>query len=182
MMRAMREPPFARPRWLFPVDPGAGGGLLDPVVVASLMLLVANDHVLKQAARGTPWSLVTGKLSDVAGLVFLPVLVVAASELVDAWRGRFRGPSPRRAVLIAAVVALAFTAMKTFDVVGGAYAWVLAFLQWPARAFVFWLSSRPLPALAPVAHVVDPTDVIAIVGVLFVVRQTRRRAQARVSA
>lgn len=157
---------------------GAGSGLLHPVVVVSLAVLLLNDHVWKGLARGTPWSLLTGKLSDVAGLVFLPVLVVAGLEVLAAWRGRYRGPSSRQAVVVAVVVAALFVAMKTNDHAGAAYAWTLAALQWPARALMAWLSSTSTPTLRPVAHVVDPTDVIGVVGVWWVVWQTRRRASA----
>lgn len=45
--------------------------LAAPVPVLSLVVLVLNDHVLKQAWPG----LVTGKLSDVAGLVVAPLLL-----------------------------------------------------------------------------------------------------------
>jgi hypothetical protein len=160
------------------VDVGAGGGLLDPVVVTSLALLLLNDHVFKGLARGTPWAVLTGKLSDVAGLVFLPVLVVAGLELLATWRRRFSGPSPRQAVVVAVVVGLVFTAMKTSDTVGAAYAWTLAALQWPFRAVVMAVAGAPLPALRPVAHVVDPTDVVGVVGAAYVVWQTRRRVGA----
>lgn len=47
--------------------------LLHPAFVAAVAVLLVNDHVLKAAALG----LVTGKLSDIAGLVVLPVLVCA---------------------------------------------------------------------------------------------------------
>jgi hypothetical protein len=160
-------------------DAGPGGGLLHPVVVVSLAVLLLNDHVLKGLARGTPWSLVTGKLSDIAGLVFLPVLVVAAFEVLAVVRGHHRGPSPRQALIVAVIVAVVFVAMNTNHHAGAAYAWSLAALQWPARALVAWLSSTPTPTLRPVAHVVDPTDVIGVVGVWWVVWQTRCRASAR---
>src|SRR5690606_12043567 len=45
--------------------------LCHPVTVASVIVLLLNDHVLKQAWPG----FVTGKLSDVAGLVVAPPLV-----------------------------------------------------------------------------------------------------------
>lgn len=45
--------------------------LAAPASVLSLVVLALNDHVLKQAWPG----LVTGKLSDVAGLVFAPLLL-----------------------------------------------------------------------------------------------------------
>ena len=42
-----------------------------PLSVAALVLLALNDHVLKQAWPG----FVTGKLSDVAGLVVAPLVL-----------------------------------------------------------------------------------------------------------
>ncbi|MBQ1055534.1 hypothetical protein KBX35_12140 [Micromonospora sp. C32] len=48
-----------------------------PVTVLSLIVLVLNDHVLKAAFPG----LVTGKLSDVAGLVLAPPLVAVLVTL-----------------------------------------------------------------------------------------------------
>ena len=59
--------------------------LLHPVFVGGLLLLLLNDHYLK-AAYGNWW---TGKLSDLAGVVFLPLL----------WRAVFGG-SARTAVLV----------------------------------------------------------------------------------
>ena len=49
-----------------------------PVTAGALAVLVVNDHVLKQAWPG----LVTGKLSDVAGLVVAPPLVALLLALV----------------------------------------------------------------------------------------------------
>ncbi|MGC4893222.1 hypothetical protein [Micromonospora sp. DT31] len=49
-----------------------------PVTVLALVVLVVNDHVLKAAHPG----LVTGKVSDVAGLVFAPALVAVLVTLV----------------------------------------------------------------------------------------------------
>ncbi|MFD6612517.1 hypothetical protein ACFWD1_26955 [Micromonospora chalcea] len=49
-----------------------------PVTVLALVVLVLNDHVLKAARPG----LVTGKLSDVAGLVLAPPLVAVLVTLV----------------------------------------------------------------------------------------------------
>jgi hypothetical protein len=80
------------------------------------------------------------------------------------------------------VVATVVVVVAGIVVAGVVYAWSLAVLQWPARCAWSWFNDRPWPTLAPVAHVVDPTDVVAVVGVLFVILQTRRRAQARVSA
>jgi hypothetical protein len=45
-----------------------------PPIVA-LIVLVANDHVLKGSALAPAW--LTGKLSDVAGLFLFPILLTA---------------------------------------------------------------------------------------------------------
>ena len=49
----------------------AASWLAHPVSIAALVVMVVNDHLLKQA-YGSWW---TGKLSDAAGLVFFPALV-----------------------------------------------------------------------------------------------------------
>ena len=52
--------------------------LASPGFVLALVVLVLNDHVLKQAYPG--W--VTGKLSDVAGLVVAPLLLAVPLTLL----------------------------------------------------------------------------------------------------
>ena len=46
-----------------------GDGLLHPVALVALAILIVNDRLLKDAWPGP----VTGKLSDVAGLVVAPL-------------------------------------------------------------------------------------------------------------
>ena len=52
--------------------------LAHPVTVAALVVLLVNDHLLKYAYPG--W--VTGKLSDVAGLVLAPALLASLVTLL----------------------------------------------------------------------------------------------------
>src|SRR5262245_28812425 len=66
--------------------------LLHPLFLCALALLLVNDHLLKGA--GILPGAITGKLSDLAGLIVAPVLVAA---LVGA-----RTP-PSRALALAAV-------------------------------------------------------------------------------
>ncbi len=141
-----------------------GDGLLDPVVVAALALLLANDHVFKAMAAGTPWTHVTGKLSDFAGVLFLPVLLTAIIELITR-----RVAHVRIAIVIAVVVAVMFTLMNTVDAVSDAYAWTLGVLQAPFRG----------GDIVKVAHTADAPDVVAIVVAPYVVWQTVKRASAR---
>ena len=60
--------------------------LASPAAIASLLLLLVNDHVLKQAWPGV----VTGKLSDFAGLVVASHR--SSSPPCSPWRG-WPGPS-----------------------------------------------------------------------------------------
>ena len=52
-------------------------GFAHPVTIGALVVLIANDHWWKQAAPGP----VTGKLSDVAGLLLLPPLLAVLARL-----------------------------------------------------------------------------------------------------
>ena len=70
--------------------------LASPGFALALVVLVLNDHVLKTAYPG--W--ITGKLSDVAGLVVAPLLL---GVLLTAWR------VPRPMLVAIAVVGLGFT-------------------------------------------------------------------------
>ena len=54
------------------------GEALHPVAIAAVLLLVVNDWVLKPRWPGA----VTGKLSDLAGLIFAPLVLSAAIGLV----------------------------------------------------------------------------------------------------
>lgn len=58
--------------------------LASPVTVAAVVLLALNDHVLKQAHPG----LVTGKLSDVVGLLVAPPLLALVLALLAVPRAR----------------------------------------------------------------------------------------------
>jgi hypothetical protein len=125
--------------------------LVTPVTIAAIAVLVVNDHVLKAAFPGW-W---TGKLSDVAGLAFFPLLVAAAAEAAGA-----RGV--RVTVLAAIATGAGFAAVKTLAVAGDAYRIGLGALQWPARALVALAAGDPVPALAPVHLTADPTDLLAL--------------------
>jgi hypothetical protein len=130
--------------------------LLHPVAIASIALLVINDHVLK-AAYGTWW---TGKLSDVAGLAVFPLLVCAGVELVT------RRPLGVRAVAIAAAVtAAAFAAFKLSAPAGDVYRVGLAAAQWPLHAVRALLDGGALPALGRAQLTPDPTDLLALPAV-----------------
>ena len=120
--------------------PERDSGLLHPVALAAIAVLVLNDHVLKD----TYPSWLTGKLSDVAGLVFFPLLVAA---LLAPLARVARLDSDR--LLIACVIAtgVGFAAIKLWEPATVICELVLGWLQ---------LGS------GPVQIVRDPTDLLAL--------------------
>ncbi len=129
-----------------------GRSLLHPVALAALITLAINDHVLKAAFPNA----LTGKLSDLAGLVVFPLLLTSILEV--AWPRLDR----RNVVLASIVVTLVgFTFVKTTTLGAGAFGWTLGIGQW-----LLTLGPLRAAALAPAAVTVDPTDLIAIPAVL----------------
>src|SRR3990170_2011080 len=123
-----------------------------PATLASIALLLVNDHILK---RQYP-SALTGKLSDFAGLFFFPLLLATLFGLAGAVLGRILpvrragiAPSPRKpesaARLCFAVTAVAFAAVKLVP---------------PANSAVT-IGLETLLGL-PVRIVRDPTDLMAL--------------------
>lgn len=89
------------------------GELLEPVALTALAVLLVNDWLLKRWAPG----LVSGKLSDLAGLVCAPLVATAAVDLALWAAARLGAPvdfSLRRGKIAAAAAAIgvAFTASK----------------------------------------------------------------------
>jgi hypothetical protein len=123
-----------------------GDALLHPAALAAIALLLANDHWLKHAHPGV----VSGKLSDFAGLAFFPLVLVSAWEQLAAARGPWR-PSRAQVTLAVAATALAFTAVKLWAPALDAWRWTLGALQAP-------LTGRLVAAVA----VRDATDLIAL--------------------
>lgn len=136
-----------------------GDLLLGVVPLTAIAILLLNDHVLKAAWPGV----LTGKLSDAAGLVFFPFLLVGIWQLV----GRRLG-LPGAGGFTAAVVAIGatgavFALVKTTPLAGDVYRYGLGLIQWPLGALVAAISGGPIPALGmPVALVADPSDLVTL--------------------
>jgi hypothetical protein len=85
------------------------GEALHPVALAAVLVLVVNDWLLKPRWHGA----VTGKLSDIAGLAFAPVLLSSViGLLLHACRAKDPSLSHRRLVACCAATAAGFAAVK----------------------------------------------------------------------
>lgn len=119
--------------------------LAHPLPLGCVALLVINDHVLK--GRSIVPAVVTGKLSDFAGLFFFPVLLVTVARAL-----RLSWVTPFRAAL---ATMIAFAAVKLSTPVNALYAAVLGpavrdpsdLLALPcALAAALWMREAPAPS------------------------------------
>ena len=148
-----------RPLATVPTDGAApADALLHPATLLALGLLVLNDHVLKAAYPGA----ITGKLSDLGGLAFFPILLVAAWELALVVTGRWRGPSRRVLLTALGATAAVFAVAKTLPVGAAMLASGLGWAQWLAALPLRLLGGDALPPVVSTVVVVDPTDLVAL--------------------
>lgn len=93
--------------------------LLSPAWLLSLAVLLANDHWLKYADLAPGW--LTGKLSDLAGMLVAPVLLATLLRV------------RRRGALLACHVAvgLVFAAIKLSPACAGWWSWSMGLLGYP---------------------------------------------------
>jgi hypothetical protein len=151
----------------------AGGGLLHPVPLLAIAVLVLNDHWGKQTFS----SVLTGKLSDVAGLAFFPLLLQALIEVACALGRRRWRPSRRVLVGCAVVTAAVFALINLWAPASEAYRYGLYAIQWPFRAAWALASGAGLPAWGGrVALTPDPTDLWTLPAVGLAVWAGWRRS------
>ncbi|HEV8545045.1 MAG TPA: hypothetical protein VGQ64_02025 [Candidatus Limnocylindrales bacterium] len=156
----------------------AADGMLHPIVGVAIVLLIVNDHLLKRLAPG----FVTGKLSDVAGLVFFPLLLVAATEVVGSLSGRWRRPSPRAVTLAIVGTGLVFAAVKTSPIGESIYEAVLGAIQWPFAAVVSAALGGTTALPREVELTRDATDLVALAALWVPYEIGMRRAATRPAA
>lgn len=155
-------------------DDGVAASLLRPGPLIAIAVLLLNDHYLK-AEWGHP---VTGKLSDVAGLLFFPLLLVALVEVGQAACRCYRGPSHR--LLLGAVVAtgVVFALVQVFDPMTEVYRVGLAALQRPMLALEVLLTTESFEAMPRVQVTPDAWDLLALPALAVAYRLGIRGARA----
>jgi len=142
-------------------------GYVHPLPVIAVLVLIVNDHALKATAL---WPLLSGKLSDLAGLFFFPLLVCALLHALSVLLAGVGGrrppehPSPTLLLGICGATALAFAAIQVSPGAAAGYAHVVGVLAelvdplWSARA----------------THTMDPTDLLALPATWLAWRHGRR--------
>jgi len=135
-----------------------GDSLLHPVPLLALAALVLNDHVLKAAFPG----FVTGKLSDVAGVALLPLVLVAGWELFSAATGRVSRARGRVLLVALLVTGAGFAAVKLVPQGAEAFGWLLGAVQWPVASLTSLAAGHGVVAPVAAPIVADPTDLLAL--------------------
>ena len=131
--------------------------LTPPALLATGVLLL-NDHVLKELVPGV----VTGKLSDAAGVFLLPLLGLAGIELLLSAAHR-PWPTTRKRLLAALVVTgIGFAAVKGIPAVTTVYSYALGCLRWPVEALASLVGGRHPGALRSVRVLTDRTDILVV--------------------
>jgi hypothetical protein len=144
---------------------------LHPIALFALATLLINDQLLKAAWPGV----VTGKLSDVAGLVVAPLVLVGLWEIGEWITGRWRGPTASVLVVAIVAVGLVFAAVQVWEPASEAFSWMLGAGQWPFRAFVAAVSGASSPTVAPVVATADAEDLLALPALAVTWWMGRRR-------
>jgi len=136
--------------------PCSSAALLHPVTLTALALWAINDHLLK----GWGPALLTGKLSDVAGLAVCPTVLLGIAE----WCTPELLQRYWRALLIASctVIGLLVVGLELSPTVQLAYQHALGAAWFAARSLVAWLSGARAPAFALVSTTPDVTDLLTL--------------------
>lgn len=137
-----------------------GDLLLHPVALVAIGVVIVNDRLLKTSVPGV----LTGKLSDIAGLVYFPLFVVAVLEGVrwlvrrNSWELDWRW-----VVGVAAAVGVVMVLIKTWGPAGDLYRPAVGALLWPFRVPASVVSGHGVPTVDRVTLYQDPTDLVALV-------------------
>jgi hypothetical protein len=134
-------------------SPVIGEALLHPVSLLCIVLWGLNDHVFK-ALYGN-W--LTGKLSDLTGLVAFPLFAFSLWQLALIVSGAQRPVRSRELLAILAGTGTLLAASKLTSQGAFVYALWVGFTHEPSATLC-----TPVDIAARVQHTQDPTDLIAL--------------------
>jgi hypothetical protein len=148
-----------------------------PFAICALVVLAVNDHLLKPAFPG----MLTGKLSDVAGLILVPFYIGGAAEILAWMAGRSWRISPRGIGILAVATGIGFAAVKVDAGAHLVYEETLGVAQWALTLPIGLFLGGPIGPPRPVALVGDPSDLLALPVLAVVIwSQSRIRPLGRV--
>jgi hypothetical protein len=129
-------------------------------MLLALVALVFNDHVLKATHPGV----LSGKLSDFAVVILLPLFLHGVLELSCAKLGRPLHVVSSQRVLVAMLLvsSLVFALPEVWEPAERCYRYGLGALRYPFRWLWALLSGRNTPRLLPVRATADLTDLLAL--------------------
>ncbi len=129
---------------------------LGPMVATAILLL--NDHVLKDRWGNE----LTGKLSDLAGVFLLPLVLIAAYEIALFIAKKPWPATSQRLLMCIAVTGAGFSLVKLSPTVADWYGLVLGELRWPFEALLSIIVRSPLANRRSVQVTADWTDLAAL--------------------
>lgn len=138
-----------------------------PVAVAALVMLFVNDQLLKERFANA----VTGKLSDIAGLVLAPIVLVSVLELCSR-----RTTGVALMVACTALTVVAFALVQLWWPAGELYERVFGLLRWPLDATAALISGGAHSNSGRVQLWRDATDLLALPACVVPVWLAVRRA------
>lgn len=143
--------------------------LMRGTTLVAFVVLVTNDWLLKNCCR----SVITGKLSDFAGLYLVASLTAGSVAAVCLHFGCLER---MRTSLIFALMALAsvYAAVKTTSIGMTSFLMVNGFVVTTAKGAIALVFNKPSPSFQASSGVVDATDLIALIVVPIVYRSTIR--------
>lgn len=131
---------------------------IEPAPLLATCLLLLNDHVMK--AR---WpNMVTGKLSDLAGLFFVPLLALALVEVAMAALGQPWATTQKRMRVALVLAGLGFAAVKLLPWAAEIYGYALGSIRWPAHTAASLINGGGVATVSPAVVLADRTDLIAL--------------------
>lgn len=158
--------------------PIPGDLLLHPVPIVALAVVIVNDRWLKVHHPG----IVSGKLSDFAGLVYFPLFVASAFELArwiirrDRWM-----IGPRFVDTVTVITGTVFALAKIWHPWAEAYRSVFGVVWWPVDTLGSFVRGDGFAPLGRLGLVQDPTDLVALPMLCLpplIARGVARRRQA----
>lgn len=134
----------------------SSAALLHPITLTALGLWAINDHLLK----GCGPALLTGKLSDVAGLAVCPTVLLGILE----WCAPELVRRHWRILLLAscAAIGLLVVGLELSKPVQLAYRYALGAAWFVAADLLAWLRGAPAPVFTLVSTTPDVTDLLTL--------------------